>query len=81
MKILLNDEIHEVSGGIYIVSLTKELGKDDLSGWAVAINETVVPKSDLESTLLSEERSCPFYSGNAGRLAVIGHYSHNATKA
>ena len=45
MKILLNDEIHEVSEGSSLFSLVKELGKDDLSGWAVAINERVIPKS------------------------------------
>ena len=54
MKILLNDESYEVSDGSSLFSLVKELGKDDLSGWAVAINETVIPKSLLESTLLSE---------------------------
>ena len=54
MKILLNDESYEVSDGSNLFALVKELGKDDLSGWAVAINETVIPKSLLESTFLSE---------------------------
>ncbi len=50
----MNDESYEVSDGSNLFSLVKELGKDDLSGWAVAINETVIPKSLLKSTLLSE---------------------------
>ena len=66
MKILLNDESYEVSEGSSLFSLVKELGKDDLSGWAVAINETVVPQSDLEGTLLSENDRVLFIQATQG---------------
>ena len=66
MKIFLNDEIHEVSEGSTLLSLTQELGRGDLSGWAVAINETVVPKSDLEGTLLSENDRILFIQATQG---------------
>lgn len=66
MKIFLNEESYEVSEEYSLCSLIKELGKDDLSGWAVAINETVIPKSLLESTFLTENDRVLFIQATQG---------------
>ena len=54
MKILLNDHNLEISETTSLDILLNDLGQDDLRGWAVAINEDVIPRQDFESTFLSE---------------------------
>ena len=54
MKILLNDNDLEISDSTSIIMLLESIGRDDLRGWAVAINELVIPKDDFEKTFLSE---------------------------
>tara|TARA_B100000242_G_scaffold285905_1_gene250871 strand:- start:238 stop:441 length:204 start_codon:yes stop_codon:yes gene_type:complete len=54
MKILLNDHILEISETTSLDILLNDLGQDDLRGWAVAINEDVIPRQDFENTFLSE---------------------------
>ena len=54
MKILLNDHNLEISETTSLDILLKDLGQDDLRGWAVAINEDVIPRQDFENTFLSE---------------------------
>lgn len=55
MKILLNDENYEIAESTSITMLFHKLGKDDTRGWAVAVNESIIPKHDFEKTLLCEE--------------------------
>ena len=54
MKILLNDHNLEISETTSLDILLNDLGQDDLRGWAVAINEDVIPRQDFENTFLSE---------------------------
>ena len=54
MKILLNDNNLEISETTSLDILLNDLGQDDLRGWAVAINEDVIPRQDFENTFLSE---------------------------
>lgn len=54
MKILLNDHILEISETTSLDILLNDLGQDDPRGWAVAINEDVIPRQDFENTFLSE---------------------------
>ena len=43
-----------------------ELGKEDLNGWAVAINEVVVPSGELENTFLAEGDRVLFVQATQG---------------
>ena len=54
MKILLNNHNLEISETTSLDILLNDLGQDDLRGWAVAINEDVIPRQDFENTFLSE---------------------------
>ena len=54
MKILLNDHNLEISETTSLDILLNDLEQDDLRGWAVAINEDVIPRQDFENTFLSE---------------------------
>lgn len=66
MKILLNDENFEIRTGSSMASFLKELGKEDLKGWAVAINEVVVPSSEFENTFLAEGDRVLFIQATQG---------------
>lgn len=55
MKILLNDENYEIAESISITMLFHKLGKDDMRGWAVAINGSIIPKHDYDNTFLLDE--------------------------
>ena len=66
MKILLNDESFEILAGSSMSSFLKELGKEDLNGWAVAINEVVVPSGEFENTFLAEGDRVLFIQATQG---------------
>ena len=55
MKILLNDENYEIAESTSITMLFQKLGKDDMRGWAVAVNESIIPKNAYDSTFLFDE--------------------------
>jgi thiamine biosynthesis protein ThiS len=55
MKILLNDENYEIAENTSITMLFQKLGKEDLRGWAVAVNGNIISKHDFEKTFLCEE--------------------------
>lgn len=55
MKILLNDENYEIAESTSITMLFQKLGKDDMRGWAVAVNESIIPKQDYDNTFLFDE--------------------------
>ena len=54
MKIFVNDEPKEVSEGTSLQSLSNELVTTDSKGWAFALNDSIIPKANLEKTLLRE---------------------------
>ena len=47
MKILVNDESREMDEQSTVSSLLDELEMSDLRGWAIAVNENVIPTDDL----------------------------------
>ena len=55
MKILLNDENYDIAESTSITMLFHKLGKDDMRGWAVAVNESIIPKHDYDNTFLFDE--------------------------
>lgn len=54
MKIFVNDEPKEVSEGTNLLSLSNELVTSNSKGWAFALNDSIIPKINLENTLLRE---------------------------
>ena len=66
MKITLNGESFEIPEGASISLLIKKLQKNDFSGWAVAVNEVVVPSNDFENTFLNEGDRVLFIQATQG---------------
>ena len=54
MRVFINDEPRELSKTISLESLLSDIGISDLKGWAFALNDTIVPKSKLQETILGE---------------------------
>jgi sulfur carrier protein len=54
MRIFINDEPRELSKAVSLESLLSVIGIGDLKGWALALNDTIIPKSKLQETILGE---------------------------
>ena len=54
MKVLLNDETHEMNGESTVGALLDEIELSDLAGWAVAVNERVIARDEATDYELSE---------------------------
>lgn len=55
MKIYLNDDLKTIEEGLSIAMFLENLEMYDLSGWAVAINEEIVPTEKLSEISLNED--------------------------
>ena len=55
MKIYLNDDLKTIEEGLSIAMFLENLEMYDLSGWAVAINEEIVPTEKLSEISLRED--------------------------
>jgi len=53
MKVFLNDEPRETLDDIKLSDFLNDLGINSLNGWAVALNEEVVPTDKLTHFVLS----------------------------
>ena len=54
MKIIFNDEEKELADRAMLRDLLNEIGLFELSGWAIAVNEEVVPSEKVDHCELSE---------------------------
>ena len=54
MKIIFNDEEKELADRAMLRDLLNEIGLFELSGWAIAVNEEVVPSEKVDHCKLSE---------------------------
>ncbi len=54
MTVFVNDESKDVSHGLPLNSFLAEIGMVELSGWAIAMNEVVVPQDEIAGIRLSE---------------------------
>ena len=54
MNISLNDEPHEIAEGMKLKDFLVTLDLDDFNGWAVAINENVIPRDTFHAVILHE---------------------------
>ena len=66
MNITLNEENFEVTEDTSLSLLLKRLGRDDSRGWAVAVNEKVIPRSDFEETIIKEGDQVIFIQATQG---------------
>lgn len=55
MKIYLNDDLKTIEEGLSLALFLENLEMHDLSGWAVAINEEIVPTEKLSEISLNED--------------------------
>ena len=55
MKIYLNDDLKIIEEGLSLAMFLENLEMHDLSGWAVAINEEIVPTEKLSEISLNKD--------------------------
>ena len=55
MKIYVNDDLKTIEEGLSLALFLENLEMHDLSGWAVAINEEIVPTEKLSEISLNED--------------------------
>lgn len=66
MTVFVNDESRDVSHGLPLRALLSEIGMVELSGWAIAVNEVVVPVDEIERISLSEGDRLIFIQATQG---------------
>lgn len=54
MKVFVNDDSKEIPAGSSLHSLLNDIGMKDFSGWAIALNEEVVPFDEIKEKSLNE---------------------------
>ena len=54
MRILVNEEGRELPEGSTLLTLLDALSLEDLRGWAVAVNEQVIPSNEMSLRKLME---------------------------
>ena len=57
MKITMNEEVREVPEDCDLATALDEVGLDSSDGWAVAVNEEVVPAEGWENRKLTRDDS------------------------
>lgn len=55
MKIYVNDDLKTIEEGLSLALFLENLEMHDLSGWAVAVNEEIVPTEKLSEISLNED--------------------------
>ncbi len=66
MIVLVNDESQDVSDGMSLQQLLEELGFAEKKGIAVAVNQTVVSRSDWGSHVLIDRDSVTLIQATQG---------------
>lgn len=54
MKVFVNDDIKEIPLGSSLHWLLNDIGMEDFSGWAIALNEEVVPYAEIKQKTLGD---------------------------
>ena len=54
MKVFLNNESKELEEGTDLEMLKIELGLSEKKGWAIALNESIVPQDQHQGTTLQD---------------------------
>lgn len=66
MTIFINDEKKVIDSGVSLSELLIQIELAEKKGLAIALNESVVPKSKWETTLLSENDKVLIISATRG---------------
>ena len=54
MKVFLNDKSKDLKDGTDLEGLSVELGLANMKGWAIAVNESIIPKEKHNLTTLQD---------------------------
>jgi len=54
MKVFLNDKLKDLKDGTDLEGLAVELGLANMKGWAIAVNESIIPKEKHKLTTLQD---------------------------
>jgi len=54
MKVFLNDKLKDLKDGTDLQGLSVELGLANMKGWAIAVNESIIPKEKHKLTTLQD---------------------------
>ena len=54
MKVFINDEEKEIPSDLSLGSYLDLIGMSDMSGWAIALNQEIIPSDEVIETKLSE---------------------------
>ncbi|MDC0369273.1 sulfur carrier protein ThiS [Opitutales bacterium] len=54
MKVFLNDKLKDLKDGTDLEGLSVELGLANMKGWAIAVNESIIPKEKHKLTTLQD---------------------------
>jgi len=54
MNVFINDEPRELNQGTTLDGLSRELGLESQKGWAIALNDSIIPKERHHKSILSE---------------------------
>ena len=66
MKIYVNDNLKTIEEGLSLALFLENLEMHDLSGWAVAINEEIVPTEKLSEISLNEDDRIILFQATQG---------------
>lgn len=54
MNIVVNNETYDFAGNASLENVVEHLGIDETKGIALALNETIIPKSEWQQTQIAE---------------------------
>lgn len=66
MKIFVNDDLHEIPAESSLHSFLTKIGMSELSGWAIALNEEVIPSDHIKDKILFEGDRLLFVQATQG---------------
>ncbi len=66
MKVFINEELKEVPSNLTLSSLLQQIGMVDLTGWAIALNEEVIPAMEIKDKSLTEGDRLIFVQATQG---------------
>jgi thiamine biosynthesis protein ThiS len=66
MKIFVNDDVHDIPAESSLHSFLTNIGMSDLSGWAIALNEEVIPSDHIKEKILFDGDRLLFVQATQG---------------
>ena len=66
MKNFVNDDPHDIPAESSLHSFLTNIGMSDISGWAIALNEEVIPLDHMKEKILCEGDRLLFVQATQG---------------